>query len=234
ILGLTIDYGPYGWLDNFDPDWTPNTTDAARRRYRYGHQPAVAQWNLVRLASALVGLFDDDAPLQQGLNDFVETFNRTSQEFNLAKFGLAEADDLELVGQAFDLMARAEVDMTLFFRALADATSFDALAHAFYDDEKRQAHKDEFAAWFESYLKRAIPDRKASMDAVNPLYVPRNYLAQEAIDEVETSGETTRLEALLEAFRRPYTEQEGCQHFAKKRPDWARHRPGCSMLSCSS
>ncbi|MGE0490935.1 MAG: YdiU family protein [Vulcanimicrobiota bacterium] len=234
ILGLTIDYGPYGWLDNFDPDWTPNTTDAARRRYRYGHQPAVAQWNLVRLASALVGLFEDDTPLQQGLNDYVEVFNRTSQEFNLAKFGLGQADDLELVEEAYGLMARAEVDMTLFFRALPGAASVEDLAHAFYDEDKRQTHRDEFSAWLERYLGRALPERRATMDAVNPLYVPRNYLAQEAIDEVETSGETTRLEALLEAFRRPYTEQPGCQHFAEKRPDWARNRPGCSMLSCSS
>ncbi|NND98915.1 MAG: YdiU family protein, partial [Pirellulaceae bacterium] len=76
ILGLTIDYGPYGWLENYDPGWTPNTTDAQGRRYRYGHQPQIAQWNLMQLANALVPVFDSVDPLQKGLEIYVAEFER--------------------------------------------------------------------------------------------------------------------------------------------------------------
>ena len=74
ILGLTIDYGPYGWIDNFDPDWTPNTTDAQGRRYRFGQQPQIAYWNLSRLANALVPLFPGVEPLQAGLQRYVDVY----------------------------------------------------------------------------------------------------------------------------------------------------------------
>src|SRR5690606_7104367 len=74
ILGLTIDYGPYGWIDDYDPDWTPNTTDAQGRRYRFGWQPRIAHWNLVRLAQALSPLFQDPAPLQAGLDRYEAAF----------------------------------------------------------------------------------------------------------------------------------------------------------------
>src|SRR5262249_32083091 len=78
ILGLTIDYGPYGWLEGYDPRWTPNTTDAEGRRYCYGNQPQIAQWNLVRLANALYPLIGDKAPLEQALALYGETFNTAS------------------------------------------------------------------------------------------------------------------------------------------------------------
>ena len=91
ILGLTIDYGPYGWLEGYDPRWTPNTTDAEGRRYCYGNQPQIAQWNLVRLANALLPLIDDKAPLEQGLAVFGETFERASSRMLAGKLGLVVA-----------------------------------------------------------------------------------------------------------------------------------------------
>ena len=80
ILGLTIDYGPYGWIDDFDPDWTPNTTDRDRRRYRFGQQPQVAFWNLSRLAGALLPLFDGAEPLQAGLQRYAEAYARIDRQ----------------------------------------------------------------------------------------------------------------------------------------------------------
>lgn len=246
ILGLTIDYGPYGWVDNYDPDWTPNTTDAGRRRYRFGAQPSIAHWNLSRLASALFDTFPGGAdPLEEGLDRYVTVYNRASLEQTAAKFGFAEPDkvDLELLQEVYGIMRDAEVDMTLFYRGLAgldpNAPSLDCVRDAFYTEQGLTAHGEAMESWLQRYsgalLAEAVPPkvRRAQMDAVNPLYVLRNYLAQEAIDLAET-GDLSRIEELLQTLRNPYQAQPGRDAFAQRRPDWARQRPGCSMLSCSS
>lgn len=245
ILGLTIDYGPYGWIDDFDPDWTPNTTDAQGRRYRFGHQPQVAHWNLTRLAAALAPLFPDPAPLEAGLELFRATYRRDYSAMLAAKFGLDEwrADDEALVADAFELLHNAEVDMTDFFRRLADidpvAPALDTLAPAFYDADLRMRHAAGFAAWLARYADRLAQDampqaaRRQRMNAANPRYVLRNYLAQEAIDLAE-QGDLGRVHELLDVMRRPYDEQPGRERFAALRPAWARVKAGCSMLSCSS
>ena len=93
ILGLTIDYGPYGWLDDFDPHWTPNTTDAMGRRYRYGQQPAIAQWNLLRLADAVAPILDSVEPLQAGLDRFGAVFAAEYDAMLAAKLGLDAGDE---------------------------------------------------------------------------------------------------------------------------------------------
>lgn len=122
ILGLTIDYGPYGWVDDYDPDWTPNTTDAQGRRYRFGTQPQVAYWNLGRLAQALAPLFPDQAPLQHGLDRFRDTYLACDRHDTAAKLGLAECrdEDLQLIDALRALMRESEMDMTLTFRGLID------------------------------------------------------------------------------------------------------------------
>ena len=122
ILGLTIDYGPYGWIDNFDLDWTPNTTDAQGRRYRFGQQAQIAYWNLGRLAHALAPAFASDEPLHAGLQRYVDAFTEADRSNVAAKLGLAECldEDVELMQALYGLLQAAEVDMTLFFRALAD------------------------------------------------------------------------------------------------------------------
>jgi uncharacterized protein YdiU (UPF0061 family) len=247
ILGLTIDYGPYGWIDNFDLEWTPNTTDAAGRRYRFGHQPQIAYWNLGRFASAIAPLLRSVDPLHAGLERFVAEFSRSNTRNVANKLGLAECGDgdLDLMQDLHTRLQSAEVDMTIFFRHLAnvdvaaEAPPLEPLAGAFYDHGKMRQAEADFNIWLARYARRVRADRLgreerlARMRSANPRYVLRNYLAQQAIDRAE-HGDYAGITELLDVLRRPYDDQDGADAFAARRPDWARHRAGCSMLSCSS
>ena len=246
-LGLTIDYGPYGWLEDYDPNWTPNTTDAATRRYRFGQQPAIAQWNLLQLANAIYPLIGEAEPLNAILGDFASSYTREAQAANAAKLGLphyAPESDEPLFAELFALLGSVETDMTLFFRNLAqvalDAPTMAPLVDSYYQPAAVvQKVRERTETWLARYAQRVRgvgePDavRIARMNAANPLYVPRNYLAQLAIDDAE-AGDFALLNEWMDVLRRPYDEQPGKERFAAKRPEWARHRAGCSMLSCSS
>ncbi len=252
ILGLTIDYGPYGWLDNYDPDWTPNTTDAAHRRYRFGTQPAVAQWNLMQLANALYPLVGEAEPLQAALDGYVPYFEAQWSVMMAAKLGLPELEteaDRELANGVLEVLRLVETDMTVFWRRLATVDTAESvepaariapLADAYYQpsevtDEQRSATA-EFVERYAARLRAlGIADaaRAEAMNRVNPKYVLRNYLAQLAIDAA-TGGRPEAIGELLDLMRRPYDEQPDRESYAALRPDWARTRVGCSQLSCSS
>lgn len=250
VLGLTIDYGPYGFLDDFDPHWTPNTTDAGGRRYRYANQPAIAQWNLERFADALRPLFADIEPLREGLGAYVDRFNAEYRAMLATKFGFPDFGPAHeaLAQEGLGLLSDAEGDHTLFFRALTDwqgevpsddAAAISALGDIFYDDAKRDAQAGAVAAWLRRWHAARfaggvdVAATQAAMARANPRFVPRNYLAQQAIDAA-TAGDASVLHELLDTLRRPYDAQRGREAFAAKRPEWARHKVGCSMLSCSS
>ncbi|MFA5983221.1 MAG: YdiU family protein [Methylococcaceae bacterium] len=256
ILGLTIDYGPYGWLENYDPDWTPNTTDAANKRYRYGTQHQIALWNLAQLANAIYPLIEDVDALQQAINTFVTTFEDGWHQQIANKLGLKQfdiANDNALYDELVVLLQLVETDMTLFYRHLADLdaeivdfgnlTDADLVApltNAYYQPEQLTAeYLSQLAEWLKVYIKRVQKDgtlnaeRRLKMNAVNPKYVLRNYLAQLAIDKA-TDGDYSMISELQAVLRQPYDDQPDKEFFAAKRPDWARQRPGCSMLSCSS
>ena len=252
ILGLTIDYGPYGWLDDYDPDWTPNTTDAAHRRYRFGTQPAVAQWNLMQLANALYPLVGEAEPLQAALDGYVPYFEQQWSAMMAAKLGLPGLEtetDRELATDVLEVLRLVETDMTVFWRRLATVDTSDGvepadriapLADAYYRPAEVTAeHRSATSEFVERYAERlrelAIADtaRAEAMNRVNPKYVLRNYLAQLAIDSA-TEGRPEAIGELLDVMRRPYDEQPERESYAALRPDWARTRVGCSQLSCSS
>jgi uncharacterized protein YdiU (UPF0061 family) len=259
MLGLTIDYGPYGWLDNYDPDWTPNTTDAQGRRYRYGSQSRIALWNLVQLANALYPLVGSAPPLEQALDVYrttLEAEQRAMFEHKLGLRGLALQDskssDARLVSELIEVLTSVETDFSIFYRKLAevraeenfvdtdDSTLIAPLLPAYYAPTELTApQRARIASWLRSYLTRVRQDgtpdsvRRESMNRHNPKYVLRNYLAQTAIDQAE-AGDPSLIAELLDLLRRPYDEQPERERFAEKRPDWARRRVGCSMLSCSS
>ena len=248
VLGLTIDYGPYGWLEAYDPLWTPNTTDAQGRRYCYGNQPRIALWNLVQLANAIYPLIGSAEALQETLGEYQRTFQTTWQHTLAAKFGLpgAKEEDFRLMERMLDLMRLHEIDMTIFFRRLADVTGDDddnqrfcsLFAEALYRTIPA-SEQTELDDWLGAYRRRLNScrldplQRRRQMNRINPKYVFRNYLAQLAIDQVE-QGDTALLTELLDVLRHPYDDQPDSSHLAARRPEWARNRAGCSMLSCSS
>ena len=254
ILGLTIDYGPYGWLENYDPDWTPNTTDAGGKRYRFGQQPQIALWNLVQLANAIYPLVEETEPLQAALGEYAQTYEQRYSRMMAAKLGLEKyipESDKALIEELETVLQLTETDMTVFFRALASLRKADhdnaddvdivkPLKPAYYLPEDLSGTTlSRIAKWLRQYLKRlnteqsSDVDRRTNMNQVNPKYVLRNYLAQLAIDKSE-QGDHSMIAELLETLRHPYDEQPDNEIFAAKRPDWARSRAGCSMLSCSS
>lgn len=251
ILGLTIDYGPFGWLDVFDPDFTPNTTDQSGR-YAYAQQPGVAQWNLLRLADALLPLVGRPELLEAGLECFGNTFENEWRRQALQKIGLEPAvthGEEQLVAKLLGILTLTEVDTTLFFRCLMDldpaqpagATGLPAeLEVAFYTPAALPSRfTEQLRDWLAAYANRLRMEgvsnetRQQRMGAANPWIIPRNYLCQEAINAA-TEDDLSVLHRLLEAIRDPYTAPAGGSPLMAKRPDWARQAPGCSALSCSS
>ena len=254
ILGLTIDYGPYGWLDNFDFNWTPNTTDSGERRYRFGNQPNIALWNLGQLANAIYPLLEDIdiESIKAAVDVYKSTYEQGWQNMMAAKLGLQAfipETDQTLCTEMLYLLQWIETDMTIFFRQLAhvdlradisDEQLIAPLLDAYYVPEQLTLeYKERLVEWLKNYAKRVLMDgvvndvRIKNMNVVNPKYVLRNYLSQLAIDKAEV-GDYSLVNELLELFRHPYDEQPEKVMFAVKRPDWARKKPGCSTLSCSS
>jgi serine/tyrosine/threonine adenylyltransferase len=252
ILGLTIDYGPYGWLENFDSGWTPNTTDAGGKRYRYGAQPQVVHWNLVQLANSLVPLINDPAPLQASIDRFSDMYAEQFRAMMATRLGWGThrglADD-QVTQHLWGVFGSTEVDQVIFYRRLAlvptspnstDDELLSPLEPAWYQpDEIDGEVRNGLVKWLRAWGSRAAAsglcdtERVAAMNSTNPKFVLRNYLAQQIIDAA-TGGNYEPLQEMLEVLRHPYDEQPGREQLAAKRPEWARHRVGCSMLSCSS
>jgi uncharacterized protein YdiU (UPF0061 family) len=254
ILGITIDYGPYGWLEPYEPDWTPNTTDFGSRRYAYGQQPRVAMWNLMMLARSLAPLVPDAEGLGQGLEHYRSTLASTYHAMMLKKLGLTSSggeDDETLIDNLQQGLATSEVDMTLFFRHLSHLAPAlaansdneellfrDLIEMASYEDSQSAQH-EQLVQWLYQYAQRLRQEAvdgesiRQGMLSANPKYVLRNYLAQKAIEAAD-SGDLSYLQTLMEVLKTPYAEQPEHNEFAAKRPDWARDKPGCATLSCSS
>jgi uncharacterized protein YdiU (UPF0061 family) len=247
ILGLTIDYGPYGWLEDYDPHWTPNTTDAQNKRYRFGNQPDIALWNLVRLANALYPLIEDVEAFQKLLEKFRTDFQTAYHQMMCSKLGLFIPSNVPtaFIETTETLLEEWETDMTIFFREFSKNTAgFEAfwegvLKASYLPLEKLQTGKKDWAAWFSSFSSllaqetTGIEERTIKMKSINPKYVLRNYMAQLAIDDAENNNYHL-VDELYQLLSAPYEEQPGMEKWYAKRPGWAKHKVGCSMLSCSS
>ncbi|MFC0603067.1 protein adenylyltransferase SelO [Winogradskyella pulchriflava] len=248
ILGLTIDYGPYGWLEDFDFGWTPNTTDKQNKRYRYGNQPNIGLWNLLQLANALFPLVEEVEPFEEILNQYQMDFELKSLQMMRSKLGLEleEENDTKLIQDLEDCLLLTETDMTIFFRNLSNfkkgnpENGIEIIADAFYKPEEiKDSISEQWEAWFIAYNQRLDKEilsdnkRQGKMNAVNPKYVLRNYMAQLAIDKAN-DGDYSLIDELFTLLKNPYDEQPEYNNWFTKRPDWARHKVGCSMLSCSS
>ncbi len=246
ILGLTIDFGPYGWLEGFDFGWTPNTTDIQHKRYRYGNQPNIGLWNLYQLANALYPIIEEVDPLNAILEQYKIDFEIQSLQMMKSKLGLStsDEDDLKLIQNLEDTLQLVETDMTIFFRNLSnftgDKSGLELIKEAFYDFENISDEvKNNWNLWFKKYDERlqiervSSEERKEKMDLVNPKYVLRNYMSQMAIDEAD-NGNYALIDELFQLLKNPYAEQTENEKWFAKRPEWARNKVGCSMLSCSS
>ncbi len=248
ILGLTIDYGPYGWLEDYDLGWTPNTTDRTNKRYRFGTQPQIVLWNLLQLANALFPLIEEAALLQDILKEYQEDVEVAYLAMMKSKLGLFEKDDNDknLIADLETVLQLSETDMTIFFRLLAKVKKNDVsdglntIQDAFYQpDEIKEGIEDQWKSWFSKYGERLKKEtrndteRGELMNRVNPKYVLRNYMAQMVIDAAD-EGDYKHLSELFDLLKKPYDEQPEQEKWFAKRPEWARNKVGCSMLSCSS
>lgn len=248
ILGLTIDYGPYGWLEGYDFGWTPNTTDKEFKRYRFGTQPEVIRWNLFKLANAIYPLLKEAEGLENILNNYERRYTEKYIKMMTSKLGLVELqpNDALLIKDLERVLHLTETDMTIFFRNLNAFNSemasegTELISEAFYEPQEVVGSiKKQWDQWFDSYAKRlmienrSMEDRKLAMNKVNPKYVLRNYMAQLAIDAAD-KGDNSVIDELFKMLKKPYSEQPEQKKWFAKRPDWARHKVGCSMLSCSS
>ncbi len=261
ILGLTIDYGPYGFLEKFDLDWTPNTSDR-EARYAYGKQGEIALWNLWKLASAIYPLIEDSKPLEQSLEKFKADYEQAYLKMMSDKLGLSKPDENLVYGMIAALDQQA-VDFTIFFRQLANVTpdqtlkeAIETISSSFYQPTAlKQDKSDKLKSWLKDYqiqLQEEMAEfskdsttsgdsrnyafakaRKEKMNRTNPKYVLRNYMAQMAIEAAE-KGDHDLIDELYQMLQRPYDEQPEREKWYAKRPEWATQSQDCTQLSCSS
>jgi len=234
ILGLTLDYGPFGFMEAFDPRHICNHTDH-QGRYAYHAQPRVGHWNCYALGQALLPLVGSVDATQEALAVYWEEYQATLDRLLHAKLGLGEkrAEDGKLLDGLFEIMAASHVDFTLFFRQLSHlgtppGDGDEAVRDLFID-------RSAFDAWAVQYRSRLRQEssqdaqRQSAMLAVNPKYVLRNYLAQLAIDKAQNK-DFSEVARLLQVLERPFDEQPENEDYARLPPDWA----GQLEVSCSS
>nr|WP_288467208.1 YdiU family protein [uncultured Pseudomonas sp.] len=232
ILGITFDFGPYAFLDDFDARHICNHSDDSGR-YSFSNQVPIAHWNLSALAQALTPLVEVDT-LRETLKLFLPIYQAHYHDLMRKRLGFttAEDGDEELIQRLLTLMqAGKATDYTLFFRQLGEQAPAEALKVVRNDFVELNG----FDAWAADYQARVQregferAERQARMHAVNPLYVLRNYLAQEAIASAE-AGDYGPVRELHQVLTRPFEQQPGKQHYAQRPPDWGKHLE----ISCSS
>ncbi|MBC5991990.1 protein adenylyltransferase SelO [Pontibacter cellulosilyticus] len=245
-LGLTIDYGPYSFVDDYDPNFTPNTTDLPGRRYAFGKQPSIAYWNLGCLAGALAPLFPDTKQLVEVLETYKDVYWPNYYGMMGKKLGLDQVsgEDIKLIKELEETLTAIKPDMTIFFQLLIelplDMTDASAVTQHFkqslYNDlsETEQEKLYTFIQKYVTRIKANTCSREASQELMrrtSPRFILRNYLLHQAIEELE-QGKDDLFTKLQQAMKEPYSDKY--DEFFQTRPEWASQKAGCSMLSCSS
>jgi uncharacterized protein YdiU (UPF0061 family) len=229
IIGDTIDYGPFGFLDTYDPTHICNHSDN-QGRYSFKNQPSVGLWNLNALATALTSLISNE-DLVRALKQYEPEFLNQFRNIMASKIGLEEyqPDDEQLINQLLEIMQTNNVDYTIFFRQLADYSADNpSIRDQFIDRES-------FDTWADKYRQRlqqqssSEQQRHHQMHSVNPKYALRNYMAQAAIDAAQ-QGDYTEVNLLLEILQAPFAEHPKAEKYADLPPDWAEQ----ISVSCSS
>ncbi len=234
ILGLTFDYGPFGFMENYDPGFICNHSDHGGR-YAFDQQPQIGLWNLSCLAQALTPIIAVEEA-QEALENYEPTFFEHYTELMGKKLGLTNVskEDISLITPLLEMMRASQLDYTNLFRSLG--------LFKFAPDEKNSELRDQFVdrpafdAWVEVYRTRlqsepgTDEERKARMDKANPKYILRNSMAQSAIALAERERNFSEVDRLLVLLSRPFDEQPEMEDYAAPAPDWARH----VVVSCSS
>ena len=232
ILGITFDFGPFAFLDDFDQNFVCNHSDH-EGRYSFSNQVPIGQWNLSALAQALTPFISVEA-LREALGMFLPLYQAHYLDLMRRRLGLttAEDDDADLIARLLQLMQNSGVDYSLFFRRLGEESA-DIAVSRLRDDFVDMLG---FDAWAETYKARIArepatsqEDRRSRMHAVNPLYILRNYLAQRAIEAAE-QGDYSEVRRLHQVLCTPFEEQPGMDSYAQRPPDWGKHLE----ISCSS
>lgn len=234
ILGLTLDYGPFGFMEAFDARHICNHTDQ-QGRYSYQMQARIGQWNCYALGQAMLPLIGNVEETEAALADYEQEFDTRHRQLRLAKLGLqtATSDDQPLLDALFAILQDNHVDFTLFFRRLGNLRAADNSADAPVRD--LFIDRPAFDAWAVQYRARLQQEgsddsqRKRAMDATNPKYILRNYLAQVAIEKAERK-DFSEIATLLQVLQHPFDEQPEHEEYASLPPDWASHLG----VSCSS
>jgi uncharacterized protein YdiU (UPF0061 family) len=233
ILGLTLDYGPYGFMDDYDAGFICNHSDH-NGRYAFNQQPYIGLWNLSCLAQALLPLSEKDA-LKAGLETYHPLFEREYLKLMRTKFGLVseQAEDDELIRDFLGLLQGSHTDYTIVFRELSTFSTVDGATN-----EKLREHFlnhgrfDEWAVRYRDRLRNECScddERRGRMNRVNPKYVLRNYLAQTAIEKAQNK-DFSEIDRLFTLLQDPFTEQPGMDAYALPPPNWGKHL----AISCSS
>lgn len=245
VLGLTIDYGPFSFLDDYDPEFTPNTTDLPGRRYAFGKQHTIAYWNLGCLASAIAPLFENTDELVAALETYKTVYLDKYFSMMADKLGLdllKDGDQL-MIDDFEEVLSQVKPDMTIFFQLLitlpgdSDKEKLKTyLFPSFYTEPDEAAFEKLYSLICRYQLRIqqnsiSIDESRKIMRANNPRFILRNYLLHQAIQEME-NGDHTLFQKLKEAMKTPYSDQH--DEFFALRPEWAVHQPGSSTLSCSS
>ena len=241
ILGLSIDYGPFATLEEYDLNFTSNTTDLPGRRYAFGQQANIALWNLNALGNALYPIIKDVKVLENALDSYEGLFWNSYDQMMGEKLGFDEfrTSDKDILNAWQSMMMHLQLDYNLFFVELmklyGDQESIDLDRISYQNiSDKQQKRFDDFIQLYKNRISSNMISKSESLEKMkraNPQFVLRNYQLFEAIESAEKQ-DYSLLFKLIEALENPY--ENKFPDLQKKRPDWANNKPGCSMLSCSS